>query len=138
MLVALPVAVPQAENAPTPVFPTAAARRVIPPGACVLTDQSSLLIAADRFTSDVPGCSLMLDATGTDYVLGGGRRGAAAGRVPALAAVWRQAFGAAQYVWLTPYNTRRIAWTPALESYFRSHFVLVHGSWAPLSLYVRK
>jgi len=138
VIVALPLAVPWAENAPTPVYPTAAAQRVIPPRSCVLTDQASLLIATDRFTSDVPGCSLMVDATGTDYVLGRGRNGLTAGSVPAVAAVWRQALGTAQYVWLTPYNAVRIAWTPALEAYFNSHFVLVQGPWAPLSLYARK
>ncbi len=43
----------------------AADRRAIPPGACVLTDQSSFTIAADRFTSSVPGCSQMIDPLGT-------------------------------------------------------------------------
>ena len=138
VLVVLPFAIPRAEDAPTPVFPTAAVSRVIPPGACVLTDQASLLIAAGRFSSGVPGCSLMVDATGTDFVLGQGRNGFTAGRVPAVAAAWRQAFGAAQYVLLTRYNARRIAWTPALRSYFTRHFALVPGPWAPLSLYIRK
>ncbi len=55
-----------------------------------------------------------------------------------MAAVWRQAFGVAQYVLLTRYNARRIAWTPALRSYFTRHFALVPGSWAPLSLYIRR
>jgi alpha-1,2-mannosyltransferase len=137
VLVALPLVLPGAEDAPTPVYPAAAVRRVIPPGACVLTDQASLLIGADRFTSDVPGCSLMVDATGTDFVLGQGRNGLTAGRVPAVAAAWRQAFGAAQYVWLTPDNAVRIAWTPALRAYFRHQFVPLSGPWAPLSLYVR-
>jgi hypothetical protein len=138
VLVVLPFAVPRAEDAPTPVYRVTAVQRVIPPGACVLTDQASLLIAANRFTSDVPGCSLMVDGTGTDFVLGHGRDGFSAGSVPAVAAVWRQAFGAAQYVLLTPVNARRIAWTPALRSYFRRNFVLVRGSWPPLSLYVRR
>jgi len=138
LVVALPFAYPRAEDAPTPVYLTTAVQQIIPPGACVLTDQVSLLIAADRFTSDAPGCSQMVDATGTDFVLGHGRNGFTAGSVPAVAAVWRQAFGAAQYVWLTPYNTRRIAWTPALRTYFTRHFALVRGPWAPLSLYVRK
>jgi hypothetical protein len=138
VLVVLPFAVPRAEDAPTPVYRVTAVQRVIPPGACVLTDQASLLIAANRFTSDVPGCSLMVDGTGTDFVLGHGRDGFSAGSVPAVAAVWRQAFGAAQYVLLTPVNARRIAWTPALRSYFRRNFVLVRGSWPPLSLYARR
>jgi alpha-1,2-mannosyltransferase len=138
VLVVLPFAVPKAEDAPTPVYRVTAVQRVIPAGACVLTDQVSLLIAANRFTSDVPGCPLMVDGTGTDFVLGHGRDGFSAGSVPAVAAVWRQAFGAAQYVLLTPYNTRRIAWTRGLRSYFARNFVLVRGHWPPLSLYVRR
>ena len=39
-------------------------RRVIPPGSCVLADQVSYLVAVDRFTSDVPGCSQMIDGLG--------------------------------------------------------------------------
>src|ERR1022692_166546 len=138
VLVVLPFSVPRAEDAPTPTYRVTAVQRVIPPGACVLTDQASLLIAANRFTSDVPGCSLMVDGTGTDFVLGHGKNGFSAGRVPAVAAVWRQGFRGAQYVLLTPVNGRRIAWTPALRSYFTRNFVLVRGSWPPLSLYARR
>jgi len=58
--------------------------------------------------------------------------------VPAVAAIWRQAFGAAHYVLLTSSNQYRIAWTPRLRSYFRDNFVRVSGNWAPLTLYVRK
>jgi alpha-1,2-mannosyltransferase len=105
----------------------AAAQRVIPPGACVLTDQVSFTIAADRFGSSVPGCSLMIDALGTDYALAHGRDGLQnAGRVPAVAAIMRDAFGHAQYVWLAgTYNRRRIAWTPALRAYLHRNFVRV-------------
>jgi hypothetical protein len=65
-----------------------------------------------------------VDSIGTDYALGHGRDGASgAARYPAVAAVWREALHQAQYVWLTTgYNRRRIAWTPALRSYFRGHF----------------
>jgi hypothetical protein len=105
----------------------AAARRVIPPGACVLTDQVSFTIAANRFGSSVPGCSLMIDALGTDYALTHGRDGLqGAGKVPAVAAIMRNAFDHAQYVWLAGvYNRRRIAWTPALRAYFHRDFVRV-------------
>ncbi|MEP7025144.1 MAG: hypothetical protein ABJB47_15390, partial [Actinomycetota bacterium] len=138
VMVVLPAAIPWAENAPTPVYPGALVRQIIPPGSCVLTDQASLLIAIDRLTSRVPGCSLMVDATGTDYVLGHGRNGLTAGTVPAAEAVWRQAFGTAQYVWLTPQNYLRIAWTPALYRYFAQNFVLIPETSDPLLLYVRK
>jgi alpha-1,2-mannosyltransferase len=137
VMVVLPLALPWAENAPTPVYHTAEVQQIIPPGDCVLTDQASLLIAIDRFSSRVPGCSQMVDATGTDYVLAKGRNGLTAGAVPAAAQVWRQAFGAAQYVWLTPQNYLRIAWTPALYRYFAEHFTLIPETSDPLLLYVR-
>jgi hypothetical protein len=118
----------------------AAARHAIPPGACVLTDQVSFTIAANRFFSTVPGCPQMIDPLVTDYALSPGRDGLnGAGRVPAVAAVMRNAFDHAQYVWLSgTYNRRRIAWTPALRAYFRRDFVRVltdhHGD----ALYRRK
>ena len=99
----------------------AAVQRIVRPGACVLTDQVSYTIAAGRFYAGNPRCPLLVDSIGTDYALGHGRDGASgAARYPAVAAVWREALHQAQYVWLTTgYNRRRIAWTPALRSYFR-------------------
>jgi hypothetical protein len=117
----------------------AAARRAIPPGACVLTDQVSFTIAANRFTSDVPGCPEMIDPLGTDLALTPGRDGlTGAGRNPAVAAIMRQAFGHAQYVWLAGmYNRRRIAWSPSLRAYFRSNFTRVLTDNRGDALYVR-
>jgi hypothetical protein len=102
----------------------AAARRVIPPGACVITDQASILIAANRFSSDVPGCSPIVDGLATDYALSHGRNGVTgAGRFPAVAAAWRAAFTHAGYAWLSGrFSSRRIAWNPSLRAYFRAHF----------------
>jgi alpha-1,2-mannosyltransferase len=104
----------------------AAAARVIPPGSCVVTDEVSLLLLADRFTAARPGCPPVVDGLGTDLALSGGLRPATgAGRVPAVAAVWRQAFARARFVWLSRLNRRRIAWSPALRAYFTSHFARV-------------
>ena len=104
----------------------AAAARWIPPGSCVVTDEVSLLLLADRFSAQVPGCSPVLDGLGTDLALSGGLKPATgAGRVPAVAAVWWQAFRHARFTWLSRLNHRRIAWTPALRGYFRSHFTRV-------------
>jgi hypothetical protein len=118
----------------------AAARRAIPAGACVLTDQVSFTIAADRFGSAGPGCPLMIDPLGTDYALSPGRDGTqGAGRVPAVAAIMRDAFTHAQYVWLAGgYNRRRIAWTPALRRYFDARFVRVLTDGKGDALYVRR
>jgi len=113
------------------------AARIIPPGACVLSDQMSYTIAIDRFASDVPGCSTMVDGVGSDYALSGGRNGlTGAGDVPAVEQLWMSAFRAAQYLWLTSDNTRRIPWTPRLRAYFLANFVpLTQG---PDWLYARK
>jgi alpha-1,2-mannosyltransferase len=136
----LPFAGGGAESSPTPTYASAlpAVDRVIPPGACVATDEVALLISADRFVSSAPGCSVMVDGFGTSYALAHGQSSLTAGRVPAVAAAWRQAFGAADYVLLTSYDPNRIAWTPQLRAYFRANFVQITGNWSPLQLYVRK
>lgn len=137
-IVVLPIAVPRAENSNQPTFSTAIAAitRVIPKGACVVTDQASLLISANRFISSVPGCVPIVDGFGTSYALGG-RDAEAAGAIPAVAELWKRAFDAAQYVLLTQYSTRRIAWTPELRAYLRANFAYASGPWPGLSLYVR-
>jgi len=100
--------------------------RLIPKGSCVLTDSAAYLLIADRFTSDVPGCSQMVDSLGTDLALGDGRRpGSGAGRVPAVSQAWHQAFSTAGWVLLTPKSSVRIPWNPALLAYFDSHFHVV-------------
>ena len=120
-----------------PASEISAAERVIPPGACVLSDQMSYTIAIDRFASTAPGCSTMVDGVGSDYALSGGQNGlTGAGNVPAVEQLWMSAFRAAQYLWLTSDNTRRIPWTPRLRVYFLANFVpLTQG---PDWLYVRK
>ncbi len=108
---------------------TAAVQRlqqVVPPGACMLSDQVSYLIIADRLSSSRPGCPVMLDSLGTDIALsGGGMPGTGAGRNPAVAALWRSAFSHAQYVWLTYQNAGRVPWNPALRAYFKASFTEV-------------
>lgn len=95
----------------------------IPAGACVVTDQISLTIAADRFTAARPGCPDVMDAFAETLVLSNGVsvQGGAAGHATVVAA-WRSILGRAGYVWLSPNNWRRIPWTPALNSWFRAHF----------------
>jgi hypothetical protein len=112
----------QAPPHPRLARPTAA-DRVVPRGACVATDQAAFLLLANRFSSDVPGCTQMVDGLGTDLALSGGHRpGRGAGRVPAVAAAWRQAFSHAGFVLLSRENTLRIAWTPGLLAYFHGNF----------------
>ena len=112
--------------APTGPGSIAAFARPIPPGSCVATDEVAFLILANRFVTTVPGCSPMVDGTGTDLALSrGGTPGTGAGRNPAVAAAWRQEFAHARYAWLSALSRRRIAWSPALRAYFNSHFVPV-------------
>ncbi len=115
-----------------------AAGDAVPPGACVLTDQASYTIAANRFVSSRPGCVPMVDGVGSDYSLSRGLSAATgAGRVPAVRALWMSALRGAQYVWLSPLSYKRIPWASReISVYFDQHFVPVpHG---PFGLYMRK
>ncbi len=113
--------------------------RLVPPGACVLTDQVSVTLAANRFVSNVPGCPQMVDSLGTDLALSNGLKpNTGAGRVPAVAGFWQQAFEHAQYVLLTNTNHRRVPWTPALRAYLLQHFTVVDQPSFRLTLYARK
>jgi hypothetical protein len=113
--------------------------RMVPPGACVLTDQVSVTLAANRFVSTDPSCPKMVDSLGSTLALSDGLKPqTGAANVPAVNAAWNQAFSHAQYVILTATNTRRIAWSPQLEAYFASHFTQLYESPRRLILYVRK
>jgi alpha-1,2-mannosyltransferase len=113
--------------------------RLVPPGACVLTDQVSVTLAANRFVSTDPGCPKMVDSLGSTLALSDGLKPqTGAANVPAVNAAWNQAFSHAQYVILTATNTRRIAWSPQLEAYFASHFTQLYESPRRLILYARK
>jgi hypothetical protein len=103
--------------------------RLVPPGACVATDQASFLLLANRFTSNAPGCSQMVDGLGTDLALSRGRRpSSGAGRVPAVMAAWNHAFSNAEYVLLSDNYKLRIPWTRQLTGYFDRNFMrMLHG-----------
>jgi Glycosyltransferase family 87 len=117
----------------------AAVRRVIPPGACVLADEVSYLVAADRFGSDVPGCPVIDDGTGVNYALSHGLNTATgAARVPSVVALWRSAFVHAQFVWVSYHASKRIPWTPSITGYFHAHFTRVHGLGPGITLYRRR
>jgi alpha-1,2-mannosyltransferase len=114
------------------------AQRLIPPGSCLLADEVSFAVMTNRLVSDVPGCSLLLDSTGTNYAYSHGRdpeTGAA--RFPRVDAVWTYAFDHAQYVWLSGLNSHRVAWTPQLRAYFQSHFTQIMSAGNAGALYRR-
>jgi hypothetical protein len=102
-----------------------AADRLIPAGACVVTDYSSLTISADRFITDPARCPDMVDSYGTLLAVTGGRKAAARQEVSKLTALWRSEFAVASYVWLEYGDEGRIPWTSGLYTYFISHFRLL-------------
>jgi hypothetical protein len=113
-------------------------QQISPPGACVFTDQVSYTIAADRFVSTVPGCSLVDDGIGADLALAHGRTpSTGAASYPAVASMWWSAFRHAQYVLLTSRSYKRVAWPTGLRTYFHANFRPVTsdsiGDW----LYIR-
>jgi alpha-1,2-mannosyltransferase len=97
--------------------------KLIPPGACVVTDQVSLVISADRFSAAKPGCPVVIDALATTLVLTHGTsvQGGANNDHPAIAQ-WRKILSKAQYVWLSPNHWRRIPWPPYEARWFNEHF----------------
>jgi hypothetical protein len=117
----------ETSNAPhLPLKVVTSAEHMIPPGSCLLADEVSFAVMANRLVSDVPGCPLLLDATGSNYAFSHGRdpETGAAG-FPRVDAMWTYAFHHAQYIWLSGLNNHRIAWTPQLRGYFQSHFTRI-------------
>ena len=131
--VVLVLAVLQGRTQPDPNYhgvadAVVADERIIPAGACVVTDAVSYTIAANRFESTVPGCPLIVDTIGSDYALSHGRNGVSgAGDTPAVRQIWLSALSHAQYVWLSGQWPRRLPWTPAIASYFNAHFRLIRA-----------
>lgn len=116
----------------------AVTKRVVPYGACVLTDRVSFTILANRFVSHVPGCSPEDDGVGANLALSHGMSAEnGAGDVPAVADMWRDAFTHAQYVLLAPHNSKRIAWSPALTTYFHDNFHVIVKFTPHAKLYAR-
>jgi alpha-1,2-mannosyltransferase len=117
----------------------------IPRGSCVITDEVSLTIAADRFTGYPSYCPVIVDSLAQTLVLSNGLsvQGGAASDASVVAA-WKSWLSRADYVWLTPGSgagqgsARRIPWTPALLAWFYRSFTGV-GSYSRGTgqLYVR-
>lgn len=101
----------------------------IPKGACVITDEASLTISADRFANDLPpGCPDIIDALAATLVLSNGVSiQGGASQMPQVVAAWQSWLNKADYVWLSPAHgsKRRIPWTPALSDWFNANFAKV-------------
>jgi alpha-1,2-mannosyltransferase len=102
----------------------------IPVNSCVVTDEVSLTIAADRFTDSPPGCPVIIDSLASTLVLSNGVSvQAGANQMPQVVATWKSWLSKADYVWLSPGHgsRRRIPWTPALSDWFNATFAKVGG-----------
>jgi hypothetical protein len=109
----------------------AAADKIIPAGACVLTSDSAYTVAADRFYSDVRGCPTMVDSLGTLFTMTSGRsREATGAALRPVAALWQAGLERAGYVWLTANTVNQIPWDQRLYAYFCGHFRLAGLGWA--------
>jgi hypothetical protein len=110
---------------------TAPVSQYITPGACVVTDEVSLTISSDRFTSAKPGCPDVVDSLATTLVLSGGTsiQGGAM-NMPKVVAAWQSILSHADYVWVSTNSDRRIPWeqkpvASPLWLWFTDHFTPV-------------
>jgi alpha-1,2-mannosyltransferase len=116
----------QAESRLRGIPAAAAADRLIPSGACVLTNDAAYTVAVDRFYSDIKGCPPMVDSFGTLIAMATGRsRHVSASVVRPVVELWRTDLGRAGYVWLTGNTAGQIPWDRQLYGYFRGHFRLI-------------
>jgi len=140
VVIACIAAVQVAEVATASVTSSAAIGRLIPEGACVVTDETSVVMSADRFASPRPGCSDIIDSLATTLVLSHGVSvQAGAAKSASVVAAWQAILGHSDYVWLSGGNHRRIPWTPALTAWFQRNFRPVGPSSPSLGqLYVRE
>jgi glucose dehydrogenase len=129
-----------------PASPASAAA-LIPPGSCVVADQVSYLIAANRFTAPSSGCPDVVDALATTLSLSGGvSPQGGAGDSAKVVGDWEAMFAKAQYAWIsggasaiTNSAADRIPWTPAFEAWFAAHFrvIATYQGYGESTLYAR-
>jgi alpha-1,2-mannosyltransferase len=104
----------------------ASASALVPAGSCLVADQISYSIAANRFPAPGNGCPDVIDALAVTLQLSGGvspQPGVTP--APKVVAGWEAIFAKAQYVWLSGGSSSRIPWTPALQSWFSAHFRVI-------------
>jgi hypothetical protein len=126
------------ERARVPASP-ASVSALVPAGSCLVADQISFAIAANRFAAPSPGCPDLVDSLAATLALSGGvSPQGGAGHAANVVAGWEAIFGQAKYVWLSGGASARIPW-PALQTWFAAHFRLLaaYPGYGASKLYVR-
>lgn len=114
--------------APAPV-PSRFAQSVLPKGACVVSDEVSLLIESNRFYASSANCPVLIDSYGTALSLSGGLTiNGGASQSTAVDRHWLSVMKNAEYLWLSPQNQRRLGWSSRNVEYLKSHFIEVRSS----------
>jgi hypothetical protein len=105
----------------------ATADQLIPPGSCVVTNDASLTIVANRFVSNVADCPSVVDSYGSFLAMTDGwTTGARPPVIRAAVRTWETWLAHAVYLWINRASIGgQLPWTPALYSYIVSHFRLV-------------
>jgi len=113
---------------------------LVPVGSCLVADQISFSIAANRFTAPSANCPDVVDSLATTLALSGGvSPQGGAGQAPNVIAGWEAIFGKAQYAWLSAGAPTRIPWTGAFPAWFASHFhrIAAYPGYGDSVLYAR-
>ena len=119
----------------------AVASALLPKGSCLVADQVSFAIAANRFTAPGPGCPDVVDSLAATLALSGGvSPQGGAGQSAAVVAGWEKIFSQARYVWLSAGAPKRIPWTAGLRAWFDGHFrqIAAFPGYGDSKLYVRR
>lgn len=107
----------------------------LPASSCILSDQASIAISANRLSYGERGCPVLLDSEGIQLV-----QTATAGDGPkssgVLAYEWKHWFEHANYVYLTARFTR-IPWPNWLNNWFHDHFTPMPVKYGLGTLYRR-
>jgi hypothetical protein len=99
--------------------------RVIPPGACVVTEDPMILVNANRFVAAEPGCPKVVDAYGMWLTDNEAKPPPAQPPYPsAFTAKWRAWLERADYVALSVPLSNYIPWTPELAAWFETNYTL--------------
>jgi hypothetical protein len=102
---------------------------VISPKSCVVTDESSILIAADLFNPSTSSCPSVVDAFGTWLADGPKGQPAYTGLFPAdFVNEWARWLNQADYLVETTNFSNVIPWTAALRAWFKADFKPAYGS----------